>query len=539
MSSVRTSDVLIVGTGIAGLSAALKFAAHKTSDFKITLLCKAKAIEGSTSWAQGGIASVWSKDDTFSAHEHDTRVSGADLCDDEIVQICVQEGPKRVQELIELGVEFTKNENNEFDLHREGGHGQRRILHADDMTGLAIEKALLAQVKSLSNIELLENFTSIDLIQDSSGRCVGIYALNNLSGEVETFGAHLTILATGGAGKVYLYTSNPDIATGDGIAMAYRAGAQIANLEFMQFHPTCLHHPQARTFLITEALRGEGAVLKNLGGEAFMDRYDPRGNLAPRDIVARAIDMEIKKRGEPYVLLDCLSLGEAELKNKFPNIYETCLKYGIDISKQAIPIVPAAHYMCGGVKVDQNGKTSIPSLYALGEVACTGLHGANRLASNSLLEAVVFAHRVYLDGVKTLSNLKKNQSLSQPLLRRWDTGHAVEIEEQIDVAATWLEIRSVMWNYVGIVRSNKRLERAKNRLALLKKEINKYYWDFLLTRDLIELRNLVTVADLIVDCALKRKESRGLHYTVDFPNRNDLEFKKDTVICGAVTKSQA
>jgi len=548
MAPNRTPHVLILGTGIAGLSTALKFAAHPGREIRVTVISKAEAAEGSTRWAQGGIASVWSKDDSFEAHKKDTLIAGADLCRESAVDLCVREGPARVQELIELGVEFTRSEKyanapslrnvdpaEAFDLHREGGHGQRRILHADDLTGWAIEKALLAQIARNPRISLLEDYTAIDLLTEKKrarkpGRALGAYVLNNRTGRVETLAADLTVLATGGAGKVYLYTSNPDVATGDGIAIAHRAGAKIANLEFMQFHPTCLHHPAARTFLITEALRGEGAILRNADGEAFMERYDPRGTLAPRDIVARAIDMEIKRTGHTHVFLDCVAIGENELRHKFPHIFETCRKFGIDITKQAIPVVPAAHYMCGGVLVDEHGRTSVDALYAVGEVSCTGLHGANRLASNSLLEAVVYAHRAYLDGIERLATLKNGADPLPNALPEWQPGQAVALEEQIDIAATWYEIRSLMWNYVGIVRSDHRLERAKRRLELLKQEVNEYYWKYLLTRDLIELRNLVTVADLIVTCAQLRKESRGLHYTVDYPERDDRFFRKDTVL---------
>ncbi|MBI2711400.1 MAG: L-aspartate oxidase [Bdellovibrio sp.] len=547
MSKTEKSPILILGTGIAGLSTALKFAKNS----QVTLVCKADRAEGATRYAQGGIASVWSKKDSFEEHKKDTLIAGAGLCHPDIVDLCVREGPSRVQELIDLGVEFTKSHlaptdsatssdamdpTEVFDLHREGGHGQRRILHSDDMTGWAIEKALLQQVSQNPNIRILENHVAIDLITEGkafkkgvkNGRCLGAYVLDTATGQVLTLDARLTVLATGGAGKVYLYTSNPDTATGDGIAMAYRAGASVSNLEFVQFHPTCLYHPGAKTFLISEALRGEGAVLRTLSGEEFMKNHHPLGSLAPRDIVARAIDIEMKKSGDKNVLLDCSSIPRNELKSKFPNIYESCLKYGIDITTQAIPVVPAAHYTCGGVQVNEYGETSLEDLFALGEVACTGLHGANRLASNSLLEAVVFAQRVF---EKAQVKLKSSPPvLDLPPIPQWDTGHAVELEEQIDIAANWREIRSLMWNYVGIVRSNRRLERAKRRLELLKKEINEYYWGFLLTRDLIELRNLLTVAELIVECASKRKESRGLHFTVDFPNKNDAHGPQDTVI---------
>jgi L-aspartate oxidase len=549
--------ILIVGTGIAGLSAALKFAQFS----KVTLICKADRLEGSTRYAQGGIASVWSKKDSFEEHKQDTLRAGAGLCRSDTVDLCVHEGPARIRELIELGVEFTKVQPQKlgealvdptevFDLHREGGHGQRRILHADDLTGLAIETTLLRKIAIHPQIQVLEHHIVIDLITEGKllkrwrkpGRCLGAYILNIQTGKVITMAADCTVLATGGAGKVYLYTTNPDTATGDGIAIAYRAGAKVANLEFMQFHPTCLYHPSARTFLITEAMRGEGAILKNIQGEEFMSRHHKMASLAPRDIVARSIDLEMKRSGNQHVFLDCTALSPAELKHKFPNIYETCLVYGIDITLDQIPVVPAAHYMCGGVQVDSHARTSIDGLYAIGEVACTGLHGANRLASNSLLEAVVFAQRA-VDDVQSLLKKKITTSgsgfaaalesrigvIPNPL-PEWDIGHAVLLEEQIDIAANWLEIRNLMWNYVGIVRSNRRLERAQRRLELLKAEVDEYYWDFLPTKDLIELRNLLTVADLIVQCAILRRESRGLHYTVDYPHLDDTNFKTDTII---------
>ncbi|NDD91748.1 L-aspartate oxidase [bacterium] len=536
-------QVLILGTGIAGLSCALKFAG-KHPAIRVTLLAKERADEGSTRYAQGGIASVWSKSDSFEQHTRDTLEAGADLCRAEIVRLCVEEGPERIRELISWGVQFTKkglDPTEEFDLHREGGHSQRRILHADDLTGLEIERALLEQVRSHPNITILENHIAIDLITEGKlfkkwrkpGKCLGAYALDTSSGRVRTLSADITVLATGGAGKVYLYTSNPDVSTGDGIAMAHRAGAQVANLEFMQFHPTCLFHPSAKTFLISEALRGEGAVLKNLQGEAFMARHHSLADLAPRDIVARAIDSEMKRTGDRHVWLDARSVSDAA--KKFPNIYETCRDLGIDLTKEPIPVVPAAHYMCGGVLVNENGQTNIDGLYAIGEVACTGLHGANRLASNSLLEAVVFSNRVFLHAsllVERLLEQKHQQAPQLPPIPEWDPGKAVPLEEQIDIAANWFELRNLMWNYVGIVRSDRRLERAARRLELLKEEVNTYYWNFLLTRDLIELRNLLTVAELIVQCALSRKESRGLHFTVDYPGRDASGFSRDTVISG-------
>ena len=388
-------------------------------------------------------------------------------------------------------------------------------------------------MRACPTIEVLADHIAIDLITEGKafkrwrrpGRCMGAYVLDARTGRIMTMAADVTILATGGAGKVYLYTSNPDIASGDGIAMAYRAGAHVANLEFMQFHPTCLYHPSAKTFLISEALRGEGAILKTVAGEEFMSRHHEMKDLAPRDVVARAIDVEMKRTGDKYVLLDARALAP----EKFPNIYETCLRYGIDFTKEPIPVVPAAHYTCGGVLVDENAQTTIEGLYAIGEVASTGLHGANRLASNSLLEAVVFAHRACAHALSKITRQQPSRGVPEPL-PEWDSGHAVELEEQIDIAANWLEIRTLMWNYVGIVRSNRRLERARRRLDVLKAEINTYYWNFLLTKDLIELRNLLTTAELIVQCALYRKESRGLHYTVDYPERDDVHFRQDTVM---------
>jgi len=532
------TKVLVLGTGIAGLSTAIKFARNNTP---VILVAKTEAAEGSTRYAQGGIASVWSKEDSFEQHKQDTLTAGAGLCHDDVVEICVQEGPSRVRELISLGVEFTKRAGG-FDLHREGGHGKRRILHADDLTGWAIERALLDQVHSDPRIRVLEHHVAVDLIteakvtrqgkQGQPGRCLGAYLLNSKTGRVISISSEITVLATGGAGKVYLYTSNPDVSTGDGIAMAHRAGARIANMEFMQFHPTCLYHPSAKTFLISEALRGEGAILKTVAGKDFMPQHHPLGSLAPRDVVARAIDIEMKRSADKHVLLDCSAIGTDKLIEHFPHIFKNCLDRGIDITKQPIPVVPAAHYICGGVQTDLHGETSIPGLYGVGEVACTGLHGANRLASNSLLEAVVFAHRVAEHGTWVLAQRAADtqKHVAQQLrVPHWDTGHAVALEEQIDIAANWLEIRHLMWNYVGIVRSNSRLERAKARLQLLRQEVNHYYWDYLLTRDLIELRNLLTVAELIVSCSTQRKESRGLHYTADYPAQ-DPDFLHDTVV---------
>jgi len=536
-------QVLILGTGIAGLSAALKFASQGA---EVTLACKADPAEGATRYAQGGIASVWSQQDSFEEHERDTIKAGAGLCDPKVVEICVKEGPERVRELIDWGVQFTRRHDSDsnasdpadvFDLHREGGHGKRRILHADDLTGWEIERALLEQISRSPRIRLLEDQVAIDLITEGKlfkrwrrpGRCLGAYLLDSKTGAIRTQAADITVIATGGAGKVYLYTSNPDTATGDGIAMAHRAGARVANLEFIQFHPTCLYHPGARTFLISEALRGEGAVLRNLRGEAFMENHHPMASLAPRDIVARAIDFEMKRTGDRHVLLDCSAIPAEEFRIKFPNIHQTCLKFGIDPTEQPIPVVPAAHYTCGGILTDENARTTVEGLYAVGEAACTGLHGANRLASNSLLEAVVFAHRAVQHALSQATTFTSPPDVPGPL-PEWDHGHAVAAEEGIDIAATWLEIRTLMWNYVGIVRNNRRLERAKRRLEMLRTEVNTIYWNHLLTRDLIELRNLLTVASLIVDCAISRKESRGLHFTLDYPDRDDVHFLRDTVI---------
>jgi L-aspartate oxidase len=542
--SARAPAVLILGTGIAGLSTALKFADRGVD---VTVVCKGDPAEGNTRYAQGGIASVWSKQDRFEDHVADTLAAGAGLCHETVVELTVREGPARVRELIELGVEFTRvqagigtpqDPAEVFDLHREGGHGTRRILHADDLTGWAIEKALLARAGEHPRIRILANHVAVDLITEGkllkrwrkAGPALGAYVLDKATARIVTLGADVTVLATGGAGKVYLYTSNPDVATGDGIAMAHRAGARVANLEFMQFHPTCLYHPSARTFLISEAVRGEGAILRNGAGEDFVLRHHPMGSLAPRDVVARAIDMEMKRTGEKHMWLDATRLGD-EARRKFPNIFETCGRYGIDMSREPIPVVPAAHYTCGGVLVDEHAQTTIEGLYAVGEVASTGLHGANRLASNSLLEAVVFAHRAVEHAMPRLGLGPDRPLASLPSpLPEWDSGHATQIEEQIDIAANWLEIRSLMWNYVGIVRSDRRLERAQRRIEQLKAEVNAYYWDYLLTQDLIELRNLLTVADLIVRSASLRKESRGLHYTVDYPGTDDLHFRRDTVL---------
>jgi L-aspartate oxidase len=529
---VKRFDFLVLGSGIAGLTFALK--ASKAG--RVGIVTKKGRAESNTNYAQGGIAAVTSKEDSFELHVRDTLEAGAGLCKESAVRTIVQEGPERIAELIALGMQFSEREvtghagEKELDLGREGGHSRRRILHAKDVTGREIERALLSAIAANRNIEMFENHVAIDLITSqklgyvSEQRCLGIYALDKTTGEVETFAAPVTILATGGCGKVYLYTTNPDIATGDGVAMAYRAGAGIANMEFIQFHPTCLYHPRAKSFLISEAVRGEGGVLKTINGAEFMDRYHPMQSLAPRDIVARAIDSEMKKSGAPCVLLDITNKPARFIMDRFPNIYETCMKYGIDITKEPIPVVPAAHYQCGGVLTDLDGQTEISSLFAVGEVACTGLHGANRLASNSLLEALVCSHRA-ARRVTAEKHVLPNISIPP-----WQSGDAHDSDELVVVSHNWDEIRRAMWDYVGIVRTNKRLQRAAKRIANLQDEIQEFYWDFKVTSDLLELRNIATVAELIVKSAVQRPESRGLNYNLDYPNPDAAWAQKDTVL---------
>ncbi len=524
----QSFDYIILGSGIAGLSLALELSDHGI----VAVITKKSRAESNTNYAQGGIASVTSQEDSFELHVRDTLVAGAGLCKEDVVRKIVSAGPERIAWLVSLGLKFSEREENGirgYDLGKEGGHSKRRILHAKDVTGREIESALVEAVSSQKNITIFENHFAIDLILSSKigapgpRRVLGVYILDRASGEVHTFLSAVVVLATGGCGKVYLYTTNPDIATGDGVAMAHRAGVPIANMEFIQFHPTCLYHKDAKSFLISEAVRGEGAHLVNSAGERFMKNYDERGELAPRDIVARAIDAEIKRRGDKCVFLDLRHKGDDFIRERFPNIYRTCLKYGIDATDEPIPVVPAAHYQCGGVVCGVDGSTSLKGLYALGEVACTGLHGANRLASNSLLEAVVMAH----EAAKTIIH-NKSEKISCPV-PEWQPGNAVEPDELVVVSHNWEEIRRLMWDYVGIVRTTKRLQRAQSRLTNLAREIEEFYWGYKVTADLLELRNLVVVAQLIVRCALIRKESRGLHYTMDFPEP-DPAWLHDTIV---------
>ncbi len=522
-------DHIVIGSGIAGLTYALKAARCGT----VAVVTKRSSAATNTAWAQGGVACVTSPEDSFALHVRDTLEAGAGLCHRDIVELVVQEGPDRIKELIELGMTFDLRERpdgvTELDLGREGGHSKRRILHAHDFTGLEIEKTLLAAADSHPSIRVMEDHMAVDLITTgklgyaTEDRVVGVYVLDEKAGQVLTLRSDRIVLATGGCGKVYLYTTNPDIASGDGVAMAWRAGAAVSNMEFVQFHPTCLFHPEAKSFLISEAVRGEGGELVDENGQSFMERYHPRKSLAPRDIVARAIDAEMKRTGAKCVFLDITGKSREFLQERFPKIYETCAGLGIDIATQPIPVVPAAHYQCGGVKTNEYGETSLRGLFAIGEAACTGLHGANRLASNSLLEALVFAHRAY---AKATKNHREPDNLQLP---EWRPGSVTDVDELVVIYHNWDEIRRLMWDYVGIVRTDKRLQRAAARLRNLQKEVQEFYWNFKVTTDLLELRNLVTVASLIVDCALNRKESRGLHYTLDYPT-TDERFLRDTVI---------
>ncbi|MEW6290239.1 MAG: L-aspartate oxidase [Thermodesulfobacteriota bacterium] len=529
------TDFLVIGSGISGLSFALKAArlGH------VTLVTKKNRVDTATNLAQGGIAAVLSADDTFAMHIADTLKAGAGLCNEEVVRLVVESGPERVRELMDLGVDFTRREADSamLDLGREGGHSARRIAHARDLTGREIERGLLAEVAANDRITVLENHLAVDLLIASKAgiavsgpftdRCLGAYILDRADNSITPYLAKVTLLCTGGAGKVYLFTTNPDIATGDGIAMAYRAGAKVANLEFVQFHPTCLYHPLAKNFLISEAVRGEGARLIDKNGTPFMLKYDPRGDLATRDTVARAIDSEMKASGDDNVFLDISHKPAEFVRKRFPNIHRTCLSYGIDITTQPIPVVPAAHYMCGGVLTDIMGRTSLENLFAFGETACTGLHGGNRLASNSLLEAVVFAHQAFLQCERDWPELQRRE---HPQVTDWSAGQAARIEECVLISHNWDQIRRLMWNYVGIVRSEKRLVLVQKRMQPILAEVAQHFRDYLLTPDLIELRNIALMAELIVRSAMIRKESRGLHYMVEYPARDDVNWKRDTVL---------
>ena len=514
-SSTHNFDVIIVGSGGSGLSLALSLPDH----FKIAVLAKSHLKDASTYFAQGGVAAVLDESDSIQQHIDDTLIAGAHLCEEEAVKITVEGGKPSVDFLLKHGVQFTLDEENQLHLTREGGHSQRRIIHAADATGQAISTTLVERIKEKQNIQIFENYIAIDLITShklgqthEQNRAVGLYALNEKNEKVHTFLAPFTALACGGAMKAYLYTSNPDIATGDGIAMAYRAGCRVANMEFNQFHPTCLYHPQARSFLITEAMRGEGAYLRLPDGERFMLRFDERAELAPRDIVARAIDYEIKRLGIRHVWLDITHKPEAFVKEHFPMLYTHLLDLGIDITKEMIPVVPAAHYTCGGVVVDENSQTDIQGLYAIGETSYTGLHGANRMASNSLLECFVYG----MNAAKDIeAKFESNYQTSN--VPEWDASQVENPDEDVVILQNWDELRQTMWNYVGIVRTTKRLERALHRIEMLKAEITEYYEDYHVSKNLIELRNLVMVSEMIVRCAMQRKESRGLHYTLDYP----------------------
>jgi len=530
MSCNHTHDVLIIGSGAAGLSLALRLSSH----LNIAIIAKRSIDEGSTYYAQGGISAVLDAHDSVASHVEDTLIAGAGLCDEKTVRMVVERGPENITQLLNLGVEFTRNKEsdnpNQLHLTREGGHSHRRVIHAADATGRAVQVSLQDQVRARSNITLFENHNAIDLILDKQKkrgkkRCVGAYILNTERDCVETFSARTVALATGGASKVYLYTSNPDVSTGDGIAMAWRAGCRVANMEFIQFHPTCLYHPDARNFLITEAVRGEGGKLLLPDGSQFMDKFDARAELAPRDIVARAIDHEMKRIGADCLFLDISHKPKAFIIEHFPTIYERCLNFGIDITQEPIPVVPAAHYTCGGITTNQHAKTDIANLYAIGESAYTGLHGANRMASNSILECLVYAQMAAEDIEANIDTIKISDKLPP-----WDESRVTNSDERVIVSHNWNELRHFMWDYVGIVRSNKRLQRAKRRVNLLRHEIGEYYGNFRVYNDLLELRNLVDVADLIIQSAQRRRESRGLHYNLDFPKKDDLHQRKPTIL---------
>ncbi len=520
-TSLHTFDTLIIGSGLAGQSAALRLAAHG----RVALISKRSLEDSASGWAQGGIAAVLDSHDSIEAHIKDTLVAGAWLNDPKATRFVVENGRAAIDWLIEQGVPFTKDEAG-YHLTREGGHSARRVIHVADATGSAVQATLTDKVRSNPNIVIFENHIAIDLITGAKlgseeNRCFGAYVLDNESGEVITIGASNTLLATGGAGKVYLYTTNPDTSTGDGIAMAWRAGCRVANMEFIQFHPTCLYHPQAKSFLISEAVRGEGGLLRLPDGTRFMPDHDERAELAPRDIVARAIDFEMKKRGLDCVYLDITHKGEPFIRTHFPNIHARCLELGINIAREPIPVVPAAHYTCGGIVSDLRGRTDVPGLYVAGEASYTGLHGANRLASNSLLECLVFAEAA-------VDDILRGKTRALPHLPQWDESRVTDADEEVVISHNWDELRRFMWDYVGIVRTNKRLKRAQHRIRLLMREIEEFYTNFRVSHDLIELRNLVATADLIVRCAMQRKESRGLHFSRDYPEM--LPRAKNTIL---------
>ena len=522
-------EVLVIGSGGAGLSLALKLANAQT---RVAVLSKFALTSGSTYYAQGGISAVFDANDSIESHLNDTLNAGAGLCDTDIVELTVKHGKESIDWLREQGVRFTQEQTKtgetKLHLNREGGHSHRRVVHTDDATGKAVSLSLIERAQENPFIELFEYYNVIDLITQidkGTKQCVGAYVFNNHQQRVETFAAKITVLATGGASKAYLYSTNPHSSTGDGMAVAWRAGCRVSNLEFMQFHPTCLYHPAGNSFLISEALRGEGGKLVLPDGRTFMQNYDERGELAPRDIVARAIDHEMKKRGIDCVYLDISHKPETFIREHFPNIYQQCLEFDIDITQQPIPVVPAAHYTCGGVITDSYARTDIENLYAVGEVACTGLHGANRMASNSLLECLVFAQRASDKIKQKLPQITHVQNIAP-----WDESKVSDSDEEVVVAHNWSELRHFMWDYVGIVRTDKRLDRAMNRVELLKKEIAEYYTYFRVTSDLLELRNLVIVAELIIRCAQQRKESRGLHYTLDYPEIDTSKPAQNTIL---------
>ncbi len=528
MTQELRTDVLVIGSGIGGLYFAINMAEHAT----VTIITKKESSRSNTNWAQGGIAAAISGNDSAELHINDTLDAGAGLCNRNTVGIMVREGPSHIKRLIQLGVEFTRNQDQDLDLGKEGGHSRSRIVHARDLTGREVETALLARVNAHPNITLLEHHYALELltehhlgIKTNDINCYGAYVLDTLNHRPKKILSKVTMVASGGLGHVYLHTTNPDIATGDGVAMAYRAGAEIANMEFIQFHPTSLYHPKAKSFLISEAVRGFGGILRLRDGEAFMHKYDRRENLAPRDIVARAIDSEMKKSGEDHVFLDVTHLDPQSVREHFPHINKTCLEFGIDMTREMIPVVPAAHYSCGGIRTDEHGRSTINRLYACGETSSTGVHGANRLASNSLLEALVFAWRACLDIRERLESISIDREFPD-----WDDSGTTNPEEWILVSHNKREAQTVMNDYVGIVRSDLRLDRAKRRIEFLKDETEAYYKKTKVTPQIIELRNIIKVASLIIESATKRRESRGLHFTTDYPEKDDQHYLKDTIL---------